>query len=56
MSRLFLLVILSAVLSVPTPRCRITTVRGAAFLVCPCKGVAYVCEDLYPVPAWRVTR
>ena len=29
--------------------------RGAAFLVCPCRGATYVCEDLYPVRLWRVT-
>ena len=56
MMRLSLVVILLAMLTTPAPRCHIETARGLAFLVCPCKGVTYVCDDWRPVPAWRVTR
>ena len=35
-----------------TARCRVTTVRGQGWLVCPCRAVAG-CEDWWRVPAWR---
>lgn len=56
MTRLLLLVVLLAGLALPAPRCRVASVTGRAYLVCPCRGVSYVCEDWYTVPVWRVKR
>ena len=29
-----------------------STADGRYWLVCPCRGVSYVCEDWYRVPVW----
>lgn len=52
MKRLLVVLALVVVILPPAPRCHVAVSRGRAWLVCPCRGVSYVCEDWYRVPVW----
>lgn len=56
MKRIFILALAVMLLVAPAPRCRVTVVRGRAWLVCPCKPATLACDDWYRVPVYRGRR
>lgn len=48
--KIIILALILFTVTAAAPRCHVTTVRGRTYLVCPCRGVSYVCEDWYSVP------
>lgn len=47
---------LAALLVPAAPRCKVVRSNGQHWLVCPCKGVTYQCEDYWRIPRYRSLR